>query len=91
MCYYCNGKHHIRDCNKFTQDKAKYKLKTSDIMQKCKNKIVQKAKNDNLPINEATFSTNQESMYSVKQAEQLLGNMQFSDSESSLDWPDRYI
>ena len=26
MCYYCEGEHHIRDCEKFTKDKAKYKL-----------------------------------------------------------------
>ena len=26
-CYYCKGKHYIRDCDKFTQDKDKYKLK----------------------------------------------------------------
>ena len=41
-CYYCKGQQSIRDCDKFTQDKAKYKLKTSDIMQKCKDKIIQK-------------------------------------------------
>ena len=27
----------------------------------------------------------------MEQAEQLLGNMQFSDSEPGLDWLDRYI
>ena len=26
-CYYCKGAHHVRDCDKFMQDKAKYKLK----------------------------------------------------------------
>ena len=50
--------------DKFTQDKAKYKLKTSDIMQNCTNKIIQKAK-DNLSVNEATFSSGQESTYFV--------------------------
>ena len=26
VCYYCKGKCHNRDCEKFTKDKAKYKL-----------------------------------------------------------------
>ena len=60
-------------------------------MHKCKNKIIQKARKDNISINEATFSTSQESTYSVEQAGQLLGNMQFSDTESRSDWLDRYI
>ena len=50
--YYCDSKHCIRDCNQFTQDKTNYKLKTSDIMQKCKDKIIQKAMMDNMSINE---------------------------------------
>ena len=54
-------------------------------MQKCKDKIIQKAKSDNVSIKEVTFSTSQELTYSVEQAKQLLGNMQFSDSESRLD------
>ena len=90
-CYYCKGEHCIRDCNKFMQDKAKFKLKTAEIVQKCKDKVMQKARKDNASINEVTFPTGQESMYSVKQAEQLLGNMQFSNSESSSDSLDRYI
>ena len=60
-------------------------------MQKCKDKIIQKAKKDNISINEATFSTGQESTYSVEQAKQLSGNMQFSDCEFRSDWLDRYI
>ena len=70
-CYHCKGKHYIRDHDKFTQDKAKYKLKTSDIVQKYKDKIIQKAKKDNVSISEATFSTSQESTYSMEQAKQL--------------------
>ena len=54
-CYYCKGKHHIRDCNKFMQDKAKFKLKTAEIIQKCKDKVMQKAKKDNISVNETTF------------------------------------
>ena len=73
------------------QDKAKLKLKTAEIMQKCKEKIMQKARKDNISVNEATFSTGQETMYLVEQAKQLLGNMQFSDSECRSDWLDRYI
>ena len=60
-------------------------------MQKCKDKIIQKARKNNISINEATFSTSQESTYSVEEAKQLLGNMQFSDSESGSDLLDRYI
>ena len=41
-CHYCEGKHCIRDYDRFMQDKAKYKLKTPDIMKKCKDKIIQK-------------------------------------------------
>ena len=90
-CYCCEGKHHSRDCDKFTQDKVKYKLKITDIMQKCKDITIQKTRKDNVSINEATSSTGQGSTYYVKQAEQLLGNMQFRDSESGSDWLDRYI
>ena len=81
-CYICKGEHCIRDCTMFTEDKAKYKLKTTDIMQKCKDKIIKKARKDNVSINEATLLTSQESTYSVEQSKQLLGNMQLSHSES---------
>ena len=84
-CYYCEGKHHIRDCNKFIKDKVKYKSKSTDIMQKCKDKIIQKSRNYNISINKATFSTGQGSAYPMEQAKKLLGNMLFSDSESGLD------
>ena len=35
-CYYCKGKHLIKDCEMFKQDKAKYKLKAANITQKYK-------------------------------------------------------
>ena len=50
-------------------------------MQKCKDRIIQKARKDSVLINEATFSTGEDSTYYVEQAKQLLANMQFSDSE----------
>ena len=42
------------------QDKANWKLKTTDIVQKYKDKIIQMTKKDNISINVATFSTGQE-------------------------------
>ena len=38
-----------------------------------------------MSINEATFLTSQESTYFMEHAEQLLDNIQFSDSESNSD------
>ena len=91
-CYHCEGKHHINECKKFKQDKAKYKLKTVNIIQNYKDKIVQKAKKDNISINEAMFLDSQhESTYCIEQAEQLLGNMHFSNSGSELEWLDKYV
>ena len=84
-CCYCKGKHLIKKCKMVKQGKGKgkYKLKTASIAQKYKDKIIQKAKEDNISINEATFSGNQqESTYSIEQVEQLLGNMHFSNSGS---------
>ena len=82
-CYYCKGKHIINECEKFKWDKAKYKLKTADITQTYKDKILQKAKKENTRVNEATLSSSQqESTYTMEQAEQLLGNMHFSNSRS---------
>ena len=52
-------------------------------MQKYKDKIIQKAKKDNILINYAMFADNQqESTYSTEQAEQLLCNMHFRSSGS---------
>ena len=42
------GEHHISECHKLKQDKAKYKLKTADIIQRCKDNIILKAKKDNV-------------------------------------------
>ena len=80
-CYYCK-EHLVRDCEKFGKDKVKYKLKTTDLAKKYKDKIRQVAKKGNIMMNEAAFSNAQESNYSVEQVEQLLGNLQFSDSKS---------
>ena len=80
-CYYCKGEH-IKECRKFRQDRAKYKLKIADITQKYKDKIIQEARKD-ISIDEATFSSNQqESTYSVEQVKQLLSNMHFSNNGS---------
>ena len=81
-CYYCQGDHLLKECHKFSKDKAKYKLKSADMFKKCKDKIMQQAKKENVSINEATFTMVQESTYSMEEAEQLLGNMCFSDTES---------
>ena len=90
-CYYCEGDHHLKNCEKFSKDKAKYKLKSVDMFQKCKDKIMQQAKKENVSINKAAFAMAQESTYSVEEAEQLLGNMHFSGSDSELEWLDQYI
>ena len=77
MCYYCKGEHHIRDCKKFTKDKAKYKLRTMDLAKKYKDKFRQAARKGNMTVSEE--SSVPESTFSV---EQLLGNLRLSDSES---------
>ena len=66
-CYYFEGEHHIKDCEKFTRDKAKYKLKTMDLTKKCKNKFRQAAKNGNIFVNEIACVP--ESTYLVEKAE----------------------
>ena len=67
-CCYCEVEHWI-ECKTFKLDKAKYKLKRADIVQNYKDKIIWKAKKDNILINEATFADNQQgSTYSVEQA-----------------------
>ena len=81
-CYYCQGEHLVRDCEKFNKDKVKYKLKTMDHAKKYKDKIRQAAKRGNIKVNKAIFSNAQESTYSLEQTEQLLGSLQFSDSIS---------
>ena len=44
-----------KSAKKFKQDKAKCKLKTADISQKYKDKIIQKARNNNMSINKQPF------------------------------------
>ena len=53
VCYYCKGEHHIRDCEKFTKDRSKYKLKTADHAKKYKDKFRQAARKGNIMVNEA--------------------------------------
>ena len=61
------------------------------MFQKCKDKIMQQAKKENMSINETAFATVQESTFSVEEAKQLLGNMCFSDSNSELEWLDQHV
>ena len=56
-CYYCEGDHCLENCNKFSRDKAKCKLKSADMFRKCKDKITQHAKKENMSTNEAAFTT----------------------------------
>ena len=79
-CYYCQVDRLLKECNKFTKDKTKYKLKSADMFRKCKDQVIQQAKKENVSINEAMFTMVQELTYSVEEAEQLLGNMCFSDT-----------
>ena len=72
-CYYCEGEHWIKDCEKFTRDKAKYKLKTADLAKKYKSKFRQAAKNGSISVNEVTSAL--ELTYQVGQVEQLLGTV----------------
>ena len=69
-----------KTAKKFTMDKAKYKLKTMDLTKKYKNKFRQVAKNRNILVNE--IASVPESTYPVDKAEQLLGSLELSDSES---------
>ena len=78
----CQGEHLVRDCEKLNKGKVKYNLKTVDLAKMYKDKIRQAAKRGNIMGNEATFSNAQESTYYVVQAEQLLLNLQFSNSNS---------
>ena len=74
--------HLVRNCEKLSKDKVKYKLKTADLAKKYKDKIRQAAKKGSITVNKAIFSDAQESTYSMEQVRQLLGNLQFSDSKS---------
>ena len=81
VCYYCEGENCVRHCKKFSKDKAKYKLKTADLAKKYKDKFRQASRKGNVTVNEETLSSTQESTYSIKQAEKLLGS--FSSSKSN--------
>ena len=54
MCYYYEGEHCIRDCEKSTKDKAKYKLNTADLARKYKQKFRQAARKGNTTVNEVS-------------------------------------
>ena len=79
-CYYCEGEHYIRDCEKFIKDKTKCKPETVDLTKKYKDKFKQAARKGNITVNEV--SSVPESIYLVQQVEQLLGNLKLSDSKS---------
>ena len=34
-CYYCKGDHHLKNCDRFSRDQTKYKLKSVDMFKKC--------------------------------------------------------
>ena len=72
-CYYPEGEHCIKDCDKSAKDKAKYKPKTVDLAKICKSKFRQAAKNGSISVNEIASAP--ESTYQVEQAEQLLGTL----------------
>ena len=75
------GKSH-QGLQKITKDRAKYKLKTADLTKKYKDKFRQTARKRNTTVSEAMLSSAPESTYLVKQVEQQLGNLRFSDSKS---------
>ena len=88
--YYCYKRDHlIRDCMKFSKDKTRYNLKTTDLARKYEDKLRQAVRKGITTVNEAAFSNTQELTYSMEQVEQLLGSLNFSNSES--DSLDRYI
>ena len=64
----------------FTKDKAKYKLKTADLTKKYKDRFRQTARKGNITVSKVSCVP--ESTCLVEQAEQLLGNLRLSDSES---------
>ena len=65
--YYCEGEHPVKDWEKFTRDKAKYKLKMMDLTKKYKNKLRQAVKNGNMSVNE--IASMMESSNLVEKAE----------------------
>ena len=75
MCYYCEGKHCVRDCKKFTKDKAKCKLKAADLAENAKTGSGRPLGKGNITVSKV--SSVPESTY----LEQLLGNLRISNSE----------
>ena len=59
---------------------------------KYRRRLLRDAKKSNISVYDtALFSRPQESIYSVEQAEQVIGGMQLSDTGSDSDWLDRVI
>ena len=56
-CYYCKGDNCLKNCDKFSRDKSKYKLKSADMFKKCKDKIMQHANNEKNTMNKAAYTT----------------------------------
>ena len=82
-CYYCKDKHKIKDCVKLTKERARDKDKDTDITKQYKNKLEDTIQKGSITINEASFTRMPEMTCSM---EQLLGNLQLSNS----NWLDRY-
>ena len=85
-CYYCEGEHKVKNCVKLAREKSKDKQRDTDVTKHYKSKLWDAMQKGNITINEASFARMPEMTYSVEQMEQLLGNLQLSNS----DWLDRY-
>ena len=91
-CYYCDGEHCINEHEKFKKDQVKYNLSRANIARKYKERILKNVKKSNISINEAALLNKcQESTYSIEHAEQLIGAMQLSKTDSDSDSLDEFI
>ena len=45
-CYYCQGEHLVRDCEKFNENKVRYRFKTADLAKNYEDKIRQAPKKE---------------------------------------------
>ena len=92
QCYYCDGEHSIDMCKKFKKYEEKYNLSRAKITKKYCKQTLKNARKINVTINKTVLSSRpQESTYSIKEAEQLIGGMQLSDTSSDPDWLDVVI
>ena len=76
----------IKDCVKLAKEKSKDNKNDTDVARCYKNKLWDTVLWGNITINEASFTREPETTYSVAQMEQLLGNLQLDKS----DWLDRF-